>query len=68
MYTANTMASAIEVMGFCLPNNSSIPAVSKEKNNDVNRIGIKNLIINDLKPQILFQKNLLKMQWCSLLL
>ena len=39
MYTANTMASAIEVMGFSLPNNSSIPAVSNEKINDVNRIG-----------------------------
>ena len=58
MYTANTMASAIEAMGFCLPNNSSTPAVSKEKNNDVARIGlaIKNLIINDLKPLDIISK------------
>ena len=58
MYTAKTMASAIEAMGFCLPNNSSTPAVSKEKNNDVARIGlaIKNLIINDLKPLDIISK------------
>ena len=58
MYTANTMASAIEAMGFCLPNNSSIPAVSKQKNNDVIRIGlaIKNLISNDLKPLDIISK------------
>ena len=31
MYTANTMASAIEVMGLSLPYNSSNPAVSQEK-------------------------------------
>ena len=58
MYTANTMASAIEVMGFSLPNNSSIPAVSNEKINDVNRIGktIKNLIELDLKPMDIISK------------
>ena len=58
MYTANTMASAIEAMGFCLPNNSSIPAVSKQKNNDVTRIGlaIKNLISNDIKPLDIISK------------
>ncbi|MAW82943.1 MAG: dihydroxy-acid dehydratase [Crocinitomicaceae bacterium] len=58
MYTANTMASAIEVMGFSLPNNSSTPAVSNEKINDVKRIGkaIKNLIKLDLKPMDIISK------------
>ena len=37
MYTANTMASAIEAMGFCLPNNSSTPATSNEKFYDIHR-------------------------------
>lgn len=31
MYTANTMASAIEAMGMSLPNSSSMPADSQEK-------------------------------------
>ena len=34
MYTANTMASAIEAMGMSLPNSSAQAAVSKEKLND----------------------------------
>ena len=33
MYTANTMASAIEALGMALPYNSSNPAISKEKEN-----------------------------------
>jgi dihydroxy-acid dehydratase len=58
MYTANTMASAIEVMGFTLPNNSSTPAVSREKLKDIHRIGgaMKNLIDLDLKPQDIISK------------
>ena len=31
MYTANTMAAAIEAMGFSLPYNSSNPAIGKNK-------------------------------------
>ncbi len=61
MYTANTMASAIEAMGFCLPNNSSTPATSNEKFADIHRIGssIKNLIENDIKPSdIITRKSL----------
>ena len=34
MYTANTMASAIEALGMSLPNSSAQAAVSKEKLND----------------------------------
>ena len=61
MYTANTMASAIEAMGFCLPNNSSTPATSNEKFYDVHRIGsaMKYLIENDIKPSnIITRKSL----------
>ena len=61
MYTANTMASAIEAMGFCLPNNSSTPATSSEKFSDIHRIGsaMKYLIKNDIKPSdIITRKSL----------
>ena len=61
MYTANTMASAIEAMGFCLPNNSSIPATSEEKTKDVKRVGnaIQKLVNNDIKPSdIISRKSL----------
>ena len=52
MYTANTMASAIEALGMSLPFSSSIPA------NDLNRVSlskevgksIEKLIIRDIKP------------------
>jgi len=39
MYTANTMASAIEAMGMSLPYSSSNPAVSKEKRNELKLLG-----------------------------
>ncbi|GMM37487.1 dihydroxy-acid dehydratase [Saccharomycopsis crataegensis] len=53
MYTANSMASAAEVMGMTLPNSSSYPAVSKEKRLECENIGeaIKKLIEMDLKPR-----------------
>ena len=52
MYTANTMASAIEALGMSLPFSSSIPA------NDLNRVSlskdvgksIEKLIVRDIKP------------------
>ncbi len=52
MYTANTMASAIEALGMSLPYSSSNPAVSKEKIEDCKAVGVamKHLIENDLKP------------------
>lgn len=61
MYTANTMASAIEAMGFCLPNNSSIPATSADKIKDVQKVGnaIQYLVKNDIKPSdIISRKSL----------
>jgi len=39
MYTANTMASAIEALGMSLPNSSAQAAVSKEKQKDCERAG-----------------------------
>ena len=53
MYTANTMASAIEAMGMSLPFNSSYPAVSPEKANESGQvaIAIRNLLEKDIKPR-----------------
>ena len=53
MYTANTMASAIECMGMSLPYSSSNPAISREKGLECSQIGaaIKKLLEKDLKPR-----------------
>ena len=53
MYTANTMASAIEVMGMTLPYSSSIPAEHPSKLDECVRAGaaIRNLLELDLKPR-----------------
>lgn len=58
MYTANTMASAIEAMGMALPYNSSNPAVSKEKEDEFPSIGqaIENLLKIDLLPRQIMTK------------
>jgi dihydroxy-acid dehydratase len=52
MYTANTMASAIEAMGMSLPNSSAQEAVSEDKKNDCHRAGaaVMALIEKDIKP------------------
>ncbi|MEO0877207.1 MAG: dihydroxy-acid dehydratase, partial [Bacteroidota bacterium] len=52
MYTANTMASAIEALGMSLPYNSSYPANSAEKEQDCIRVGpaLRNLMEKDIKP------------------
>jgi len=53
MYTANTMASAIEALGMSLPYNSSNPAVSPEKGTECQKIGeaIRLLLEQDIKPR-----------------
>jgi dihydroxy-acid dehydratase len=53
MYTANTMASAIEVLGMSLPYSSSIPAEDPMKLDECFRAGaaIRNLLELDLKPR-----------------
>ncbi len=61
MYTANTMASAIEAMGFSLPYNSSIPAENPNKLSESERtaLAIVNLMEKDLKPlDIITKKSL----------
>ena len=52
MYTANTMASAIEALGMSLPYSSSNPALSEEKQKECIDAGkaIKNLLQKDIKP------------------
>jgi dihydroxy-acid dehydratase len=53
MYTANTMASAIEALGMSLPYSSSNPALSKEKQDECIAAGkaIKILLEKDIKPK-----------------
>ena len=53
MYTANTMASAIEALGMSLPYSSSNPAVSKDKKRECEEAGkvIKLLLEKDIKPR-----------------
>jgi len=52
MYTANTMASAIEALGMSLPNSSAQDAISAEKKSDCRRAGaaVLELLQNDIKP------------------
>jgi len=52
MYTANTMASAIEALGMSLPNSSAQEAVSGQKLDDCYRAGIAvmDLIDKDIRP------------------
>ncbi len=53
MYTANTMASAIEALGMSLPYSASNPALSKEKSAECVEAGkaIRVLLEKDLKPR-----------------
>lgn len=52
MYTANTMASAIEALGMSLANSSAQEAISEAKKSDCRRAGeaVMNLIEKDIKP------------------
>jgi dihydroxy-acid dehydratase len=52
MYTANTMASAIEALGMSLANSSAQEAVSEQKVGDCHRAGeaVMNLLREDIKP------------------
>src|SRR5688572_24838537 len=53
MYTANTMAAAIEALGMSLPFSSSNPALSREKQQECREAGkaILNLLEKDIKPR-----------------
>ena len=52
MYTANTMASAIEALGMSLPYSSSNPALSEDKKNECLAAGkaVRHLMEKDIKP------------------
>lgn len=58
MYTANTMASAIEALGMSLPGSSSQDAVSLDKKSDCQNAGaaIANLLDLDIKPSDIMTK------------
>jgi dihydroxy-acid dehydratase len=58
MYTANTMASAIEVMGMSLPGSSTAPADSLDKVYECMNIGdyMEQLLLNDIKPSDIITK------------
>lgn len=58
MYTANTMASAIEALGLSLANSSAQEAVSNEKALDCREAGkaVMNLIKKDIKPLDILSK------------
>jgi len=58
MYTANTMASAIEALGMALPYNSSNPAIGNEKQAESEAAGkaISLLIERDIKPRDIVNK------------
>ena len=53
MYTANTMAAAIEALGMSLPSSSSNPAVSDAKQEELKKVGaaIRHLLEADIKPR-----------------
>ncbi|MFK5890201.1 MAG: dihydroxy-acid dehydratase [Flavobacteriaceae bacterium] len=62
MYTANTMASSIEALGFSLPFNASLPAEHPDKNKETRLVAkaIDNLIKLDLKPLDIISKKALE--------
>ncbi|WP_417619873.1 dihydroxy-acid dehydratase [Oceanihabitans sediminis] len=62
MYTANTMASAIEALGMSLPYSSSNPALSAEKNQECLAAGkaIRVLLEKDIKPKDIMTKKAFK--------
>ncbi len=53
MYTANTMAAAIEALGMSLPGSSSTPAEDPAKQDECRRVGaaIRNLLERNLRPR-----------------
>ena len=62
MYTANTMATAIEVMGMSLPGSSSNPAESKAKILECLAAGgaIKKLLAEDIRPSDIITRQALE--------
>ncbi len=59
MYTANTMASAIEALGLSLPNSSAQDAISAQKLDDCRRAGaaVVDLLNKDIKPSDILSRH-----------
>ncbi|KAJ3514123.1 hypothetical protein NLJ89_g2561 [Agrocybe chaxingu] len=59
MYTANTMSSALEVLGMSLPYSSSTPALYPEKIQECFKAAkyLKNLLAFDIKPRDILTRN-----------
>jgi dihydroxy-acid dehydratase len=59
MYTANTMASAIEALGMSLPESSAQAAISEDKKADCRRAGaaVLELLKHDIRPRDIMTKN-----------
>ena len=63
MYTANTMASAIEALGMSLPYSSTNPALSEEKKKECDAgKAIRILLEKDIKPKDIMTRKHLKMR------
>ncbi|HOY12503.1 MAG TPA: dihydroxy-acid dehydratase [Saprospiraceae bacterium] len=62
MYTANTMASAIEALGMCLTYNASNPADNQIKTDECAQLGVamRNLLEKDIKPRDIVTKKSLE--------
>jgi dihydroxy-acid dehydratase len=62
MYTANTLASVIEVMGMSLPGSSSNPATSKAKQLECMAVGpaVRNLLKEDIRPSDIITRKALE--------
>lgn len=62
MYTANTMATAIETIGLSLPGSSSNPATSQAKQDECASVGeaIKNLLKEDIRPKDIMTRQALE--------
>lgn len=62
MYTANTMAAAIEAMGMSLPYSSSYPALSQEKKDECTTAAyyLRILLEKDIKPSDIITKDSLE--------
>jgi dihydroxy-acid dehydratase len=58
MYTANTMASAIEALGMSLPHSSSTPAVDPAKREECRRAGaaVRLLLERDIRPSAIMTR------------
>ena len=65
MYTANTMASAIEALGMSLPNSASTPAEDLGKLDECRRAGlaIRTLLERDIKPRDIMTRPALRTLW-----